>query len=197
MGEWNTATNPDCARYPNNRIDCADPIVNISPEEIISHEEFNLDVNGNNDIGLIRLSQELEFTFYIDRVCLPSLRFRSSPGDEVMVSGWGKSETEDHSSVKQKLYVDVADQQYCANKFKTVRRVIKDSQMCAGGQFMKDTCQGDSGGPLMRLVIDGDVQYWVLEGVVSFGYNCGTEGWPAIYTRVTSYLDWIKNNIKN
>lgn len=37
---------------------------------------------------------------------------------------------------------------------------------------------------------------WTLEGIVSFGYLCGLDGWPAIYTRVESYSDWIKNTIK-
>jgi len=37
---------------------------------------------------------------------------------------------------------------------------------------------------------------WVLTGIVSFGQKkCGTEGFPAVYTNVTNYLDWIEKTI--
>ena len=39
----------------------------------------------------------------------------------------------------------------------------------------------------------------VVVGVVSFNFDntvCGQPGIPAVYSRVTYYLDWIKNNAK-
>ncbi|XP_017869530.1 PREDICTED: serine protease snake [Drosophila arizonae] len=64
------------------------------------------------------------------------------------------------------------------------------SQVCAGDLSGKaDTCQGDSGGPLvMRL--DGST--WYLVGITSLGQGCAI-GPPSIYTRVSSYLDWIES----
>jgi len=51
--------------------------------------------------------------------------------------------------------------------------------------------QGDSGSP---LVIDNGITYTQI-GIVSFVSNKGcTYGLPSGYTRVTSYLDWIKTN---
>jgi secreted trypsin-like serine protease len=48
--------------------------------------------------------------------------------------------------------------------------------------------QGDSGGPLV-LQISG---VYNLVGVVSFGHGSGCElDFPAVYSRVTSYLNWI------
>lgn len=37
---------------------------------------------------------------------------------------------------------------------------------------------------------------WIAEGIVSFGYLCGLEGWPAIYTKVSAYTEWIDKHIK-
>lgn len=53
----------------------------------------------------------------------------------------------------------------------------------------KDTCNGDSGGPLQKVDDDGVSS---IVGITSFGADCGGE-LPAVYTRVSQYLDWIEN----
>jgi secreted trypsin-like serine protease len=44
--------------------------------------------------------------------------------------------------------------------------------------------QGDSGGP---LTVGGK-----LDGIVSWANGCASTYYPAVYTRVKSYLGWIK-----
>ena len=57
----------------------------------------------------------------------------------------------------------------------------------------KDTCKGDSGGPLVILTISGT---YYLAGIVSYGSkNCAT-GVPAMYTRVSGFVDWITDNLE-
>ena len=62
----------------------------------------------------------------------------------------------------------------------------KDNYVTAPG---KDACQGDSGGPLI-CSID---QKAVLVGVVSYGNDCGEEGWPGIYAKVDYFRKWFKS----
>ncbi len=58
----------------------------------------------------------------------------------------------------------------------------------------KDSCQGDSGGPLVYRTNVGEPFYQI--GITSFGTKeCGT-GTPAVYTRVSAYLDWIETHLK-
>ena len=67
---------------------------------------------------------------------------------------------------------------------------IEDQHLCAGQG--KDSCQGDSGGP---LVVEGSNGKWELIGVTSFGEKCNRKGFPGVYARVTSALDWIYETI--
>lgn len=77
-------------------------------------------------------------------------------------------------------------------------RNITDRQICAGGRGGKDSCAGDSGGPLQTVeYLNEDVRF-IQHGVVSYGFShCGFERFPAIYTRVASYMDWILDTIRS
>lgn len=49
------------------------------------------------------------------------------------------------------------------------------------------------GGPLMMRV----ETRWIQIGIVSFGNKCGEPGYPGVYTRVSEYTDWIRENTRN
>ena len=55
-----------------------------------------------------------------------------------------------------------------------------------------DWLQGDSGGPL--IVQNGPGAQWVQAGIVSWGIGCGLAPYPGVYTRVTSFMQWINKN---
>lgn len=61
--------------------------------------------------------------------------------------------------------------------------------LCAGyPQGERDACVGDSGGPLM---IQQNGVYRQI-GIVSQGEGCAIPGKYGIYTRVSSYANWIQ-----
>ncbi|XP_055381485.1 serine protease snake-like [Condylostylus longicornis] len=65
-----------------------------------------------------------------------------------------------------------------------------NSQLCAGDpDGIKDTCQGDSGGPIL---IKTDLKLPYIIGITSSGSGCAGQI-PSIYTRISSYLDWIES----
>ena len=79
---------------------------------------------------------------------------------------------------------------------------IIDSRLCAGyiDEGGVDACQGDSGGPLVcECKTDAPIynDRFCLTGVVSVGRGCALPGYPGVYTRVTSFMDWIKSNMED
>ena len=48
----------------------------------------------------------------------------------------------------------------------------------------EDSCQADTGGP----VVCNDE----LQGLVSWGYGCARRDAPGVYTKVCSFIEWIK-----
>ncbi|XP_055847604.1 serine protease easter-like isoform X2 [Episyrphus balteatus] len=198
LGEWDTSTNPDCEVDTRGIEECADPHVDVTIEQVIPHEKF-LKSNRFHDIGLIRLSRNINYNDFIRPICLPlkdSLKRSTFDGIKMDVSGWGKTEQGTPSNVKLKAEVPVVPLYECQRIYSERSVDLGTSQMCAGGQ--QGTCTGDSGGPLIGLDSTNKQQvYYFIAGVVSFGpTSCGLKDWPTVYTRVSEYVDWIQQNIE-
>lgn len=73
---------------------------------------------------------------------------------------------------------------------------MSENQMCVQGRENMDACQGDSGGPLMSEGAAGITERFTLIGLVSFGpRTCGVSNFPGVYTRISSYVSWIIDNM--
>jgi trypsin len=69
---------------------------------------------------------------------------------------------------------------------------VKVTELCAGlVQGGQDACQGDSGGPLSF-----DFGRRFVAGITSWGYECAVAGYPGVYVRVRSVLDFIQANVE-
>ncbi|XP_045495182.1 phenoloxidase-activating enzyme 1-like [Colias croceus] len=190
LGEYNTQTDVDCLGN-----DCADP-----PQELLVQAAYpnpgfsDKKTNREDDIALVRMATRARYTGFVQPICLPDSSQRLSSGSSVYVAGWGKTLNGKSSQVKLKLGLPIYDKQDCVSKYNTLNARLTDKQICAGGVFAEDACKGDSGGPLMQRTPSG---VWESVAVVSFGYGCGRDGWPGVYTSVSSYMDWIQNTMRN
>ena len=70
---------------------------------------------------------------------------------------------------------------------------IGDHMVCGGvSGGGKDACQGDSGGP---LVATNASNQRVLVGATSWGNGCALASYPGLWSRVSSYEDWVDQQI--
>lgn len=59
---------------------------------------------------------------------------------------------------------------------------------------MRFSVSTDSGGPL-QIAIGNECVFSII-GITSYGSTfCGNKNSPGIYTRVSSYIDWIEKNV--
>ncbi|XP_019341501.1 hyaluronan-binding protein 2 isoform X1 [Alligator mississippiensis] len=149
-----------------------------------------------NDIALLKLKPfdghcALE-TKYVKTVCLPDSQFPD--GTECHISGWGETETGEESHQLLDARVKLISQKRC-NARSAHNNMLDESMFCAGNLERSgvDSCQGDSGGPLI-CVQDGS---YYIYGIVSWGDRCGLKQKPGVYTRVTTFLSWIKSKIQS
>lgn len=95
VGDHNTATNIDC----NSENLCLQPAQRFGIESITAHEGFNLGkeqgIDQHNDIALIRLDRNVNFTDALQPVCLPSMDSTAElrNGNILTVAGWGHNGT--------------------------------------------------------------------------------------------------------
>ncbi|KAM3913326.1 trypsin-like [Leptodactylus fuscus] len=151
----------------------------------IRHRFFNPQTL-DNDIMLIKLSQQVTINDYVRILSLPTAC--ADANKSCLVSGWGKTSTEDvyyPAYTLQCLESPIVSDSQCANYYSGK---ITPNMLCAGRAGASTTCKGDEGGP---LVCDSQIQ-----GIVSWGNRCDTRNNPWVYTKVCRYVGWIRDTMK-
>uniref|UniRef100_A0A0L8GGI1 Peptidase S1 domain-containing protein n=2 Tax=Octopus bimaculoides TaxID=37653 RepID=A0A0L8GGI1_OCTBM len=137
-----------------------------------------------NDIALMELSAPIQLSEYIKTVCLPSKTNRFTGRDECWVTGWGDTRGRGNPNVLNKVQVRITGFLECQHKWSAY---VHKSHICVGDGHA-GPCRGDSGGPLVCLKRGR----FLLAGVASFSNElCGVPGFPAVYTKVSEFLEWI------
>ena len=155
-------------------------------EQRILHHNFNYS-SLVNDIMIIELDDRSSLHFFAP-IILGDFTQTLDDGADVTVMGWGKTDENGKSSnILLETEIDIATNQYCESLYGSN---ITDGNICAS-RIGTDACGRDSGGPL--ILKGDDFTSDVLVGLVSWGEGCAQLGRPGVYTRVSAYLDWIRN----
>ncbi|XP_036148082.1 uncharacterized protein LOC118644183 [Monomorium pharaonis] len=184
LGEWDV--NHDVEFYPYIERDIVSVFV---------HPEFYAGTLAN-DIAILKLDHDVDFTKnpHISAACLPD-KLDDFTGTRCWTTGWGKDAFGDYGkyqNILKEVDVPVVSNHVCEQQMRRTRLGpsfnLHPGFVCAGGEEGKDACKGDGGGP---MVCERHGR-WQLTGVVSWGIGCGQVNVPGVYTRVSYYLDWIR-----
>ncbi|KFB41564.1 AGAP004855-PA-like protein [Anopheles sinensis] len=200
LGEHDKNTATDCIVYANGEKHCTESY-DVDIEETIVHKNFNRPIRFRHDIALVRMAEKIIFNDSIRPICLPvDESVRQSYVPKYVITGWGTTEKQTLSTELLEglvRHVPILECQQHMNEKLLAVTLADPWQMCAIGDNLTDSCQGDSGGPLGATVsVHGDPKF-VQYGIVSAGArSCGYESVPGIYTRVSTYMDWIVANLR-
>ena len=176
----------------------------VGVARVVSHPDFRQSPVAVMDIAIIFLERPVGLTDHIRPLCIhhPDPGLVADPPGELIVAGWGRTERASSSPLLQFTGLQPMNATACQEEYNRAAAKGKlgpgitslsllDSQLCARGQSATDSCSGDSGGPLMA-VLSGR---WYLAGVVSFGTQRCDSSLPGVYTRVSSFWQWIEGVI--
>lgn len=145
------------------------------------YSPFTLDM----DVAILKLSEP----FSGHNTATISLCSNIPPdGAIVRISGWGYTSEGNGQSSNQvrSANVRVFSRNECLQAYGNQAK-ITSTMFCASVPGEKDSCSGDSGGP---VVYRGQVC-----GIVSWGFGCGRQEFPGVYTNVANLR--VNTFIKN
>ncbi|XP_046916503.2 trypsin-1 [Dermatophagoides farinae] len=181
----------------------------IPVAKIIIHPEWN-SRRAQNDIALIRTTKPIVFNQRVQPICLPeSKNYELHGGQTVTVAGYGY--TTDNLVFNflpdrlKAVRVPIVRMDNCRQTYNVSRIPITDRMICAGVTTYgrcSGAMRGDSGSALITYTNDNndhddDDRRAIHTGIVSFSLPCRMFGAPDVYTRTSSYIDWINNVINN
>lgn len=165
--------------YQNNSFQEFNQVTRIH-----THENFSI-FNFTHDIAILHLGSPI---MRYKKINFPSI-FSISNLTNLSIIGYGTNSEDDHSLHSlQSAQVHIVPQVYFIMD-------TDQTMMLATGiddqQNVEDSCKGDSGGPLFFQ--DDGGHYWIY-GITSWGIGCGLSNYPGVYTNITYFYNWIKNN---
>jgi len=184
-----------CVGGPNSFYEVAfgsrnrfDDVQTRTPAQIISHHSWEIGSGAfPNDIALIRFNAVNLVSGQVEAIGLGSSS-NNFEGQNGWISGWGRTQTGGVGglpTILQKAQIEIYTRSYCEGQWGSN---INDGHICIGVRNQIGSCNGDSGGPLVNSAKN------TLVGVTSWGItNCYTFV-PSVYSRISYFREWIRDN---
>ncbi|XP_037944136.1 phenoloxidase-activating enzyme-like [Teleopsis dalmanni] len=189
----------ECRLNANN---CNSPNI-LQIEQVIIHPKYD-EPKYANDIAILKVRIPANMPVEFGTICLPLDNTLSVDNDQIIIGttgivvGWSSNNedgiTNEGNSTLKQLRLPIINTTECAINYAKYTEnfenpiVITPAQICAQGEPHNDVCRGDSGGPFMMEIN----RRLTIMGIVAFGPRiCGITNFPGVYTRVSSYISWI------
>jgi len=167
------------------------------------HEGYDPDyenISYVNDIALIQLDDPIEWEPQMVAIRLPEKGHEFPTDGHCVISGWGtdRGPIDLPEDVMKAADTNVITNEECQERVEGIGNVGPGHICVYSGE--NGACSGDSGGPLACKDHNDPYGNWLLAGVTSWGI-VGIENnrtvcsinYPSAYTRVSEYVDWIRN----
>jgi Trypsin len=157
----------------------------ISVTKIVSHPAFSMDRSVKNDIAILELGTALPPPF-----AMISVQRSADPniGDLATLATLDPQNRD-----LTQNDVPIAPNTTCAARLED--KSGQEGKICAGAEG-RVACPGTGSAGAPVVVVDAGRKYQI--GIVSLGEDCGRRGATyGVYTRVSSYADWIRKIVPN
>ncbi|XP_043479779.1 serine protease grass-like isoform X2 [Leptopilina heterotoma] len=199
LGDYDISKSPDCQTMENGKNVCK-MIEIVGVEGIYFHQNFS-ETDLTNNIALVRLNNEIEFSMDIQPVCLPFTEMQTLSLLNNRYTVYGHGISFDHGSetnITTKNSVYIMDRYECEVLYRRIsndesnrRRKFDDHVFCVKPKEIPPVCVPDDGGALSQN--RGNIHYQM--GVASFSNDVCSLQLPFVYTNVTHYLKWILDTV--
>ncbi|XP_063229254.1 phenoloxidase-activating factor 3-like [Bacillus rossius redtenbacheri] len=189
VGEYDGSADLDCTvEY------CGPPVQDVRIKRVVLHPGFAAK-SFSDDVALLVLRSPINYTITAQPICLLQNPKVPLVGRRATLVGWGKTPGQKSTPERQQLQeLPVVPADSCKKLYNALVP-ISSRQLCVGGEEGKDACSGFGGAPLLLLDHIERKKYYQV-GIASFGSNkCGARGIVSVYTKITSYVDWIQDNM--
>jgi len=150
----------------------------------VSHPNYNQGVGAYpNDIALLKTSGALTDASF-SHIQLATSDDTDFTDQTCTITGWGVTESGSISNQLLETTGTILSDGGCEAHWST--NYNSNAHICIHND-VTGSCNGDSGGPM----VCGNK----LAGVTSWGYSGCDTTWPSVYTRVSSYFEWINSTI--
>ncbi|RUS90246.1 hypothetical protein EGW08_002027, partial [Elysia chlorotica] len=159
--------------------------------DVITHPNYNPS-NARNDVAMLKLRADLPQDNCHTPVCLVTGQESPQAATGCRTTGWGKTSNNPDELATSNLRwtsVSIMSDNQCRRIYGS--STASSATLCAGGNGA-DACKGDSGGPLVCRGSDGS---FYQHGIVSLGLDGQCGKIAGLYTRVATFLPWIKANL--
>jgi Trypsin len=163
----------------------------VFPSHRILHPNYTQNPR-TNDIGIIVLTADIEFNEFVQKIALPMIGSQMPYlNEQGTVLGFGGLPGNTNPQQLEAAFMRIVTPARCNTQFPAH---VVGNQFCAEDTRMRsDICSDDIGGPVITLVRGVDV----LTGISSV-HRCldnNIASQPSLFTRVSSYREWIQTQV--
>ncbi|XP_044727922.1 uncharacterized protein LOC123291638 [Chrysoperla carnea] len=160
----------------------------------ITHPDYKS--TGHSDLALLILEGDLKFTTNVNSVCLAKNMQALSDVNNLLMGGWASNSIGVYPNTLKNYDIALMSRDRCLKKLKIFgveKKRLHKSFLCGikRNNSPQEFCNGEDGGALVGQQNGVFIQI----GITAWNLNCGAYGAPYVFTDVTEYLDWIKQEL--